>query len=144
MINCDEHLMFPGEGHDPQQTRHPSPQPQERDRGLQQTNQLQPPGPQIINCPVKSFSIKLSILSSILNYECAKIDILPLGHNLKPHSDISAGGMRWDGDRFTTSLSKQMLQTNCYSCLSYDQCISFIRKAASKIIMILCCGHCRM
>merc|ERR1712154_669789 len=83
-----------GEGYDPQQTRHPSPQPQERDRGLQQTNQLQPPGPQIINCPVKSFSIKLSILSSILNYECAKIDILPLGHNLKPHSDISAGGMR--------------------------------------------------
>ena len=48
-INFYEHLMFPGEGHDKQQARHPAPQPQTRDRGLQQTDQLQPPGPQIIN-----------------------------------------------------------------------------------------------
>ena len=48
-ISCDEHLMFPGEGHDPEQARHPTPQPQEGDRGLQQTDELQPPGPQIIN-----------------------------------------------------------------------------------------------
>ena len=46
--------MFSGEGHDPQQARHPPPQPQEGG-GLQQADQLQPAGPQIINCPGEKF-----------------------------------------------------------------------------------------
>ena len=71
----DEHLMFPGEGYDPESARNSTAEPQTR-RGLEQaSDQLQPSGPQIINCPVEKFqSIKLSILSSILNYEWAKID----------------------------------------------------------------------
>ena len=46
--------MFSGEGHDPQQARYPSLEPQEGG-GLQQADQLEPSRSQIINCPGEKF-----------------------------------------------------------------------------------------